>query len=80
MALGASDAHSALQHVPPEFLLRYKHGDWGGPCAEDRCENERLLRVGSQLLSANLTRTEEKLSVITEWDRSVTTLLLPMEY
>ena len=52
----------------------------GDLCAEDRQENERALRVGSRLLSTYRTRREEKLWVITEWDRTATTLLLPEEY
>ncbi len=80
MTPGADLAMRAAQQVPPEFMLRHKHGDWGELCAEDRHENERALRVGSRLLSAYRTRTEEKLWVITEWDRSATTLLLPEEY
>ena len=80
MTPSAGEALLAAQHAPPEFLLRHKHGDWGELCAEDRRENERSLRVGSRLLSAYRTRTEEKLWVITEWDRSATTLLLPEEY
>jgi len=68
------------QHVPPEFLLRHKHGDWGELPEEDLRENEWSLQHGARLFSAYRTRTDEKLWVITEWDRSVTTLLLPAEY
>lgn len=77
---GASEALLTAQHVPPEFLLRHKHGDWGNLCAEDARENERSLRLGNRLLSAYQTRQEDQLWVITEWDRSATTLLLPEEY
>src|SRR3954447_17886799 len=80
MTPGANEALVTAQQVPPEFLLRHVHGDWGELCAEDRRENERSLRAGSRLLSAYRARREEKLWVITEWDRSVTTLLLPEEY
>lgn len=80
MTPGASETLLTAQHVPPEFLLRHKHGDWGDLCAEDQRENERSLRLGHRLLSAYQTRTEEKLWIITEWDRSATTLLLPEEY
>lgn len=80
MTVGASEALLTAQQIPPEFLLRHKHGDWGDLCTEDQHENERSLRLGNRLLSAYLTRTEEKLWIITEWDRSATTLLLPEEY
>ncbi len=46
----------------------------------DREQNELALQHGSRLLSAYATRLDEKLWVITEADRSATTLLLPSEY
>jgi hypothetical protein len=48
---------------------------------EDWAANERALLEGTRLLSAyQLPSTGEKIWVITEWDRSATTLLLPSEY
>lgn len=46
----------------------------------DRTINRQALLVGAQVLSAYRLSTGEKLWVITKWDRSVTTLLLPVEY
>jgi hypothetical protein len=80
MTVGASEALLTAQHVPPEFLLRHVHGDWGELCAEDQRENARALRGGGRLLSSYQTRLEDKLWIITEWDHSATTLLLPAEY
>lgn len=80
MTPGTSETLLTAQQAPPEFLLRHKHGDWGDLCAEDARENARSLRLGNRLLSSYQTRTEEKLWIITEWDRSATTLLLPEEY
>lgn len=77
---GAADALHTAQQIPPEFLLRHKHGNWGELPEEDIRENEWSLENGSRLFSAYQTRTDEKLWVITEWNRSVTTLLLPDEY
>jgi hypothetical protein len=77
---GASDALLVAAQLPAEFLLRHQHGDWGDLCAEDRQENERALRRGGRLLSSYRTRLDAKLWIITEWDRSATTLLLPDEY
>ena len=77
---GATAALFAAQQIPPEFLLRHVHGDWGELCAEDRRANEHALRVGSRLLSCYRTLAESKLWVITDPDRSATTLLLPEEY
>ena len=56
------------------------HGDWGELPPEDVRENEWSLAHGARLFSSYRTRTDEKLWVITERDRSVTTLLLPEEY
>jgi hypothetical protein len=80
MTPGALDALLASSQVPPEFLLPHQHGDWGELGPEDRRENERALLFGGRVFSAYRTRTAAKLWVITEWDRSATTLLLPQEY
>ena len=80
MTPGADLAMRTSRQVPPEFLLRHKNGDWSELSEEDVRENEWSLANGARLFSAYKTRTEEKLWVITEWDHSVTTLLLPEEY
>jgi hypothetical protein len=77
---GAHEAMATALHVPAEFLLRHKQGDWGELPSEDHAENERAVREGSRIFSAYRTRRDAKLWVITEWDRSATTLLLPEEY
>jgi hypothetical protein len=80
MTPGADETLRVAHQVPLEFLLRHKNGDWGELLEEDVRENEWSLENGARLFSAYQTRTDEKLWVITEWDRSVTTLLLPAEY
>ncbi len=80
MTPGAGEAIHAAGHIPPEFLLRHKNQDWGELPEEDVRENEWSLVHGARLFSAYSTRREEKLWVITEADRSATTLLLPEEY
>jgi|SRR5215212_9628745 len=80
MTPGADETLRAARQLPLEFLLRHKNGDWGELTEEDIRENEWSLENGARLFSAYQTRTEEKLWVITERDRSVTTLLLPEEY
>jgi hypothetical protein len=77
---GASDALLAAAQLPAEFLLRHQHGDWGDLCAEDRQANERALRLDGRLLSSYRTRLDAKLWIITDGDRSATTVLLPDEY
>ena len=77
---GALAALDEAGHIPPEFLLRHKHGDFGDLPPEDLAENERAVREGSRVFSAYRTRLDATLWCITEWDRSATTLLLPDEY
>lgn len=61
-------------------FARHIHGDWGDLCEEDRQENERALRHGGRLFSVYTDRKGTKFYIITEWDRSVTTILLPEDY
>jgi len=63
-----------------EFLFRHVIGDWGEVDAEDQQANEDALLNGERILSAYRTNRGVKLWIITEADRSVTTLLLPEEY
>ena len=65
---------------PLEFLSRHLRGDWGELCADDKTENELSLKHGYCLMSSYQVTDREKLWIITEADRSVTTLLLPTEY
>lgn len=61
-------------------LIRHLTGDWGDLCREDREANETGLKSGGRLLSAYVREDLEKIWIITEWDRSVTTVLFPEEY
>jgi hypothetical protein len=63
-----------------EFLSRHQHGDWGDLSEEDKQENEFSVTRELRILSAYTLTTGVKIWVITEADRSVTTLLLPAEY
>ena len=65
---------------PMEFLSRHLRGDWGDLCEDDKIENELSLRQGFRLMSSYVVNDKEKLWIITEADRSTTTLLLPSEY
>ena len=62
------------------LLGRHQSGDWGDISEADRKENELSLKEGFRLLSAYKLETGAKIWIITEADRSVTTLLLPEEY
>lgn len=74
----------ALDAVPADQMLvalqRHIAGDWGDLCDEDRRENERALTAGDRLLSSYQTTAGVKFWIITEGDRSATTVLLPDEY
>ena len=65
---------------PLEFLSRHLRGDWGDLCQEDKMENELSLKRGFRLMSSYPITDTAKLWIITEADRSVTTLLLPEDY
>lgn len=77
---GALDALEEAGQPAQEFLHRHVSGDWGELDEHDRQANERAVRGGDRILSAYYTKHGTKLWVITEYDRSVTTLLLPSEY
>jgi hypothetical protein len=61
-------------------LDRHVTGDWGEVCPADWQENELSLKEGFRLLSAYRGRDGTKFWVITEADRSATTVLLPEDY
>ena len=62
------------------FLARHAIGDWGELEPSDVAENECSMAHGFRLLSSYQTNAGDKLWIITEADRSATTLLLPEEY
>lgn len=63
-----------------QSLMRHLSGDWGCVCSEDWRANEIALIEGSRLLSAYKGVGLPKIWVITEADRSATTILFPEEY
>ena len=78
---GALSALGAEGVTPFALLSRHLSGDWGELTQEARDENELSLREGFRIFSAyKLPRTGQRIWVITEADRSATTLLLPDEY
>jgi hypothetical protein len=77
---GALAALEKAGQLPAEFLSRHVRGEWGDVPEEDHRENQFSLERGFRLLSSYRTNAGDKLWVITESDRSVTTLLLPSEY
>lgn len=59
-------------------LDRFKNGDWGILCAEDKAEADEAVKSGQMVMGAYKHKDEE-IWIITEWDRSVTTILFPDE-
>jgi len=77
---GAMRALERAGEAPRKFLERHVCGDWGDLDEEDRQENALGLEHSFRLLSAYQTTAGEKLWVITEANRTLTTILLPDEY
>jgi hypothetical protein len=81
--LSTPGALAALEEAgqnPLEFIHRHQSGDWGSVCPEDAAENELSVSEGYRILSAYTLKTGTKVWLITEADRSATTILLPDEY
>ena len=74
-------AQGVLSHEDVMLALgRHSRGDWGDVCSEDRQENDLSVREGFRILSAYRSKSGQKFWIITEADRSVTTVLLPEDY
>ncbi|HEX8195562.1 MAG TPA: hypothetical protein VF571_05065 [Pyrinomonadaceae bacterium] len=80
LTIGAEEALEEANQQPQEFLALHQSGDWGNVCDDDKKENELSVKEGFRILSAYKTANDTKLWVITESDRSSTTILLPSEY
>lgn len=64
-------------------IRRYKEGDWGDISEEDRAQNNYSVDHGERILAAyeqDSVKEPMKIWIITEWDRSATTILFPEEY
>ena len=89
--LGAMEVLDETGTDPLALLSRHVAGDWGEVCPEDAAENERSVRHGLRILSVHgldrkptdaseRPRPRTRLYLITEADRSATTILLPADY
>jgi hypothetical protein len=77
---GALRALEDAGQTPEAFLARHEAGDWGEVGPDDRLENELSVREGFRILSAYTLTSGVRMWIITEADRSATTILLPEEY
>jgi hypothetical protein len=77
---GATHALGEAKQTAHEFVRRHAHHDWGEVEEADKAANDKALQRGGRLLSKYHTTHGAALYVITEADRSTTTILLPSEY
>lgn len=80
MTIGATEALEESNQLPNEFLAKHQASDWGEVCDDDKRENDFPVKEGFRIISAYRTVKGEKIWIITEADRSSTTILLPSEY
>ncbi len=76
---GAIEAMNGLAIHPISLLCHHQCGDWGDLDQDDKEANDSALNTGSRILSA-YQYGQKKFWVISEADRSLTTILLPEEY
>lgn len=84
-ALGHTVITAAADAVLPDHevraaLARYVRGDWGAVGTEDWASNNRAQVEGTRLFSAYYSQGGIRFWIISEWDRSITTVLLPEDY
>jgi len=77
---GALQALAAVEATPSSLCARHASGDWGTVSESDQFRNEQALYNGERLMSVYPLSTGETVWVMTESDRSLTTVLLPDEY
>lgn len=75
-ALALLERHSANAL---DFLARHQQGDWGDVDKEDAAMNDHAVDNGERTFSVYALRRDQ-IWIITERDRSVTTILLPKDY
>ena len=77
---GAQEVLESSGETAIQFLRRHVSGDWGNLDDYDREQNAMALKGSGRLFSVYHTEAGKKFYVITEHDRSVTTVLLPEDY
>jgi hypothetical protein len=80
MTPGAAAAFAATGEHPFPFLARHQQGDWGHVSPEDAAENAFSVAHGFRILSTYTLKDGTRIWILTEADRSATTILLPDEY
>lgn len=76
-----ANANAVLPELDVVLALQRHHsGDWGDVDEHDRQMNDNAFRNGDRLVSIYKSVRGQKFYIIIEWDRSVTTILLPEDY
>ncbi len=76
------ESDAAFSRHVSSSLARYITGDWGNVCASDWHTNDNAVKYGERILGSYECSEHPswKIWIITEWDRSATTILFPDEY
>ncbi|AJE99142.1 hypothetical protein SG18_14830 [Pandoraea apista] len=78
---GAVEVLSRTNTNVVELLRRHVSGDWGVVCAADELLNQQAILGRGRILSSYVIGPQqERVWIITEADRSATTILTPAEY
>jgi len=77
---GALHALERAEQTPEEFLNRHDRGDWGQMTEAEKYKNDYSVQYGFRILSTYTTNAGDRIWVLTEADRSATTILLPHTY
>ena len=80
VVITANAARTLAQEDVVNAIRRHARGDWGELDEQDRQQNQAALKEGTRLLSAYHASNGVKFWIITEWNREVTTVLLPEDY
>ena len=80
VVITANAARTLRQEDVVIAIRRHARGDWGELDEQDRQQNQAALKEGTRLLSAYHASNGVKFWIITEWNREVTTVLLPEDY
>ncbi|CAJ9899705.1 Type I restriction-modification system methyltransferase subunit [Burkholderia pseudomallei] len=80
MTVGVDELIKTGRLNPYPYLFCHLRGDWGDLCDEDRRRNDAAVNSGERLFSEYKVSPSLTLWIITEADRSATTVLLPSEY
>ena len=77
---GAAHALRDTGDSVDDFLRRHQAGDWGEVSEETRGRNQDALDAGARLESVYHTSKGEKILVVTEADRALTSVMTPEEF